>query len=357
MATGTPARIPSLDGLRAISISAVLLGHMSGTRNFPVSLNQLVHNPAVDVANLGVRVFFVISGFLITGLLIKEEHASGTISLKRFYIRRTLRIFPAYFAFLAVVALLDARHVIAVPGSDFVHALTYTMNYAPDRTWYVGHLWSLAVEEQFYLLWPFVFLITGTRHAWRVALAVVCLVPFIRLTESMMWPETRELIGTSFETTADALAVGCLLALSREWLFARAWYRTAMTSRWIAPAMLVAGLALSVRYRPAILLGQTIVNVAIAIGIDRCVRLPGGAFGRLLNLRAMVFAGTLSYSLYLWQQCFLNRSSTATLAAFPLNILGAIAAALLCYYLVEKPALRLRAREARPLATLRSNAE
>ena len=317
---------------------------MSGTRGFPHFLAAIVHNPYVDIANLGVRVFFVISGFLITGLLIAEEKTTGSISLRRFYVRRTLRIFPAYFVFLAVVAVLDQTGRIDVASSDFVRAVTYTMNYAPNRGWYLGHLWSLAVEEQFYLLWPISVVLAGMREAWRVAFAVIWLVPLIRIAEAMLWPGRDNTIGETFETTADALAVGCFLALARDALYAREWYRRAVESPWVIPALLLTGLAAGSRFRPGILFGQSVVNFAIAMGIDRCVRLPKGTLGRWLNTRPLVFLGTLSYSLYLWQQLFLNRGSNAMLATFPINLGAVVACALLSYFLVEQPVLRLRPR-------------
>jgi peptidoglycan/LPS O-acetylase OafA/YrhL len=338
------SRIPSLDGLRAISIAAVLLGHLAGTRGFPDPLSRLIRNQHVDIAHLGVRVFFVISGFLITGLLVEEHARTGAISLKRFYLRRTMRIFPAYFALLAIVALLDARRVIDVSTSDFVHALTYTMNYAPDRGWYLGHLWSLAVEEQFYLLWPAVMLLAAPRRALHVALAVVCVVPVIRVVQATFWHGWLPMVGTTFETSADAIAVGCVLALARESLWNRVWYRGAVESSWMAPALLVVGLLLGLRYRPGILLGESLVNVAIVLVVDRVVRHPEQILGRILNTRALVFIGTLSYSIYLWQQLFLNRASPSALAAFPLNLLLALAAAMGSYYLVERPFLRWRPR-------------
>ena len=102
-------RIPSLDGLRAVSIGAVVLGHLAGTVNFPAFIGDAVRNTGlVDVANLGVRVFFVISGFLITGILLKENQRYGTLSLRRFYLRRTMRIFPAYYVFVATIVGLTA---------------------------------------------------------------------------------------------------------------------------------------------------------------------------------------------------------------------------------------------------------
>lgn len=344
------ARIPSLDGLRAVSIIAVLLGHLAGTSGFPDAVAHVVHSPRVDISALGVRVFFVISGFLITGLLRNEEARRGTVSLKQFYLRRTFRIMPAYFAFLGMIAVLAAMGLIAVPQSDFWHALTYTVNYAPNRTWYVAHLWSLSVEEQFYLLWPAVVAFRGSRQALHVALAVLVAVPFIRLAEAAYSPSTAALsMGTTFETAADALAIGCVLALVRDTLIERAWYRRLLASSWMIPALFVIGMVLTTRLRPGLLVGTPLTNVAIALWIDRCVRAPDGLVGRVLNTRPLMFVGTLSYSIYLWQQLFLNRGSSSLVAAFPVNLLCAAAAALMSFYLVEQPFLRLRTRGKRAL--------
>ena len=148
---------PSLDGLRAFSIVLVLIAHVS--LQYPWLRRFVEH-----VGNYGVRIFFVISGFLITGLLLKELTKTGRISLKSFYIRRTLRIFPAFYVYvLTVVILAWAGILILLPG-DLLHAVTYTMNYHMVRSWWLNHMWSLSVEEQFYLLWP-----TVLRHLWSAA--------------------------------------------------------------------------------------------------------------------------------------------------------------------------------------------
>jgi peptidoglycan/LPS O-acetylase OafA/YrhL len=333
-------RIPSLDGLRALSIAAVILGHLTGTVAFPRWVGAWTETERFDLAHLGVRVFFVISGFLITGLLMDETRSAGRISLPRFYLRRSLRILPAYFALIMVVAALAAAGVSDAGPSDFVHALTYTMNYARHRAWDLGHLWSLAVEEQFYLLWPAVVAGAGLPNARRVAIAVVCVVPVIRVAEFMLWPDWLPMIGWTFETAADALALGCLLALARETLYANAWYRRLMLSRWAALTCLVVGSLLAFRYRPGLLIGRSLSGVGIALGIDRCVRRPDDRFGRLLNARPVVFVGTISYSLYLWQELFLNRYSPRSI--FPFNLLLAVAVALASYYVIERPALRTR---------------
>lgn len=153
----TGARIPSLDGIRAISILMVCYGHLSGTRNFPVSITAY-GRWCGDVAHLGVLVFFVISGFLITTLLMSERETTGAISLKRFYLRRIVRIFPAFYAFILVMAIATLSGAVHLTGRDFAYVLTYTVNVEPNRALQIGHLWSLSIEEQFYLLWPLTLL-------------------------------------------------------------------------------------------------------------------------------------------------------------------------------------------------------
>src|SRR5258708_33942090 len=142
-------RVPSLDGLRALSIALVLISHLVGTRGFivPQAIGRFF-----SLGELGVRVFFVISGFLITSLLLEELESEGRISLIRFYFRRTMRILPPYFTLILAVVLLEAAGWITLAPKDKLHALTYTSNYYPERSWYLGHTWSLAVEQQFYLM-------------------------------------------------------------------------------------------------------------------------------------------------------------------------------------------------------------
>ncbi len=138
-------RIPSLDGLRAISISLVILSHL-------VKWKHISLGPLGSYGDLGVHVFFVLSGYLITNLLLREHERTSNISLEDFYIRRAYRIFPAALVFLAVVIVLywnemRSYHIAA--------ALFYVANMDIARPWIFGHLLSLINEEQFYFLWPF----------------------------------------------------------------------------------------------------------------------------------------------------------------------------------------------------------
>lgn len=335
-----PVRIASLDGLRAVSIVLVLFGHLAGTRYFPVpyGLARLF-----DFGDLGVRVFFVISGFLITGLLLREVESTGRIDPLRFYFRRTFRIFPPYYAFLLAVAVMSVMGLLSLAPGDLFHALTYTSNYHPARSWNVGHTWSLGVEEQFYLLWPAVLILAGTRRGLWIAAAFVAAAPLLRLGVWIFAPSLREGMEHRFEMAADSIAIGCLLAGAERWLRDRARYQRWLASRLfvVVPLVVVALSALHSRPRLAMAFA-TVMNVGIALCIHRAVLHANGPVGRVLNSAPFVWVGLLSYSIYLWQQLFLNRASAAPLTAFPLNVALVFAAAALSYYLIERPSLRYR---------------
>ncbi len=333
-----PLHLPSLDGLRALSIVAVLLSHLPG---LPKSWDT--------AGNFGVRIFFVISGFLITTLLIDEVARTGTLSLPAFYRRRLYRILPAFVLYLAMVALLAGVGFIDLRPGDLFASLTYTMNYHQDRSWYVGHIWSLSVEEQFYLLWPALLLLAGVRRGIQVAACALLAAPLIRVATWAFAPSARDSIGESFESVLDALATGCVLAGVHAWLGQQRRYLAFLQSPlfFLLPVIAIACHAskgwISFDYP----VGQTLTNIAIALCIDRWVRYPqGDAFGRLLDAPVVVFVGRISYSLYLWQQLFMGRDGWLV-QRFPLNLLLTVAAAIGSFYLVERPFIRLaRARHA-----------
>lgn len=290
----------------------------------------------------GVRVFFVISGFLITTLLLKERERQGRISLRNFYIRRLLRIFPAFYTFLAVVGILVAVRWVQVEKHDLIYALTYTTNYHYPVGWVVRHTWSLAVEEQFYLLWPAVLAFAGVRRGLFAAMATMATVPILRVL-TLEWAHIpSEYFGYQFHLTADALATGCVLAIARKWLGSQPRYLAFLGSRLFLLVPVVAVLPMFLTDRPRLLglLGIPLMNVAIALTIDRVTRIPI----RLLNLAPLRFIGILSYSLYIWQEAFLNRDSTSWICAFPQNVVFALATACASYYLIEKPFLKLKHR-------------
>lgn len=334
-------RIRSLDGLRALSILLVIISHLIGTRGFfiPEAAGRVF-----ELGELGVRVFFVISGFLITSILLKEFARTRSVNLPRFYFRRTLRIFPPYYLFLMLLAATQVAGLVSLHSGDLVHALSYTSNYHPQRSWLVGHTWSLAVEEQFYILWPATLLLLRKRRALLVAAAFLLIAPLIRVGIWEAFSSISDGIGQRFETVADSIAAGCLLAGVRDRLHEQEWYRRLLASKAVAVALLMvmAGNGLHDHPLPHFFLGYTLMNVGIVFCLDWCLSNHSGAIGRFLNYKPVVVVGVMSYSIYLWQQVFLDRYSQSPLCRFPANILLVTIASVLSYLLCERPCLAFR---------------
>lgn len=334
--TSLSRRIPSLDGARAISIALVVYSHLAttGTLPFKDRLWRIVPG------NLGVRVFFVISGFLITSLLLSEFSAHKKISLRDFYVRRFFRIMPAYWFFLISVGVAIPYGIVSANNSDIAKAALYVSNYFIPQ-YSVGHTWSLAVEEQFYLLWPAAIVFTGWRKATIFAAAVLLIAPLFRLACLLgIWPNNPTY---AFETVCDALAVGCLLAIFRERLWGNSIYRSVLESKvfFALPLLVIALLASQPPPLVWALVGVTSLNLVIAMALDRIMRRPGDLVGRLLNSRPLCAIGLLSYSIYLWQQLWLSPAHPST---FPINMIAITVCAVISYLCIEKPMLRVGKR-------------
>ncbi len=313
-------RIPSLDGLRAISITLVIVGHYFKVHG---QLGMIAGH-----SNTGVRIFFVISGYLITTLLLREHERTETISLRNFYIRRAYRIFPAAFAFIVPVLFLYR--------GDFhwynaLAALLYCANFDFSRPWYLGHLWSLGVEEQFYFLWPSV-LRKWYRYRVAILLGVLGCSPVYSLA-CYAFKVRAGGYGT-FPAVADNLAIGCLAAILAP--------KIGKVPRAVAVVMLFAvvfipSFAGNTRSRTVVELFALwpVLHISIAGILLHVVQTPY----RILNIKPVVFLGKISYSLYLWQQLFFYSPRPLPLWAASTCSFGL---ACLSYYLVEKPFLRLR---------------
>jgi peptidoglycan/LPS O-acetylase OafA/YrhL len=345
-----PRRFASLDGIRAVAIAIVIVNHAAMAGRFSPTVTSVLQNPLVGLQGLGVTTFFVVSGFLITSILVRELDRSGTIDLTRFLLRRSLRIFPAYFTYVAVVAALGWFGLPQASGRSFVHALTFTMNYAgPHGAWTLGHLWSMASQEQFYLLWPIVFIYAGRRGASRLALGTATLTPWLYVVYVTVWPATFAARTTPF--AFDTIAIGCLLALHRDRLARQPWFNTLVDAPISAPLVFALGLLGGmIGTRPG-LLTHPLLAVAVALLVERSVRRPWGGLGRLLNSRPLAYLGAASFSLYLWQQIFL-RPETAAVA--PFDVLAAIAVGLASYHAIERPSGALWPKLERWLADRKS---
>lgn len=285
--------------------------------------------------DLGVHVFFVLSGYLITSLLLREYEKSSTIGLRQFYIRRAFRIFPAALVFLAIVIVLFWSQM---RWYHIAAALLYVANMDMSRPWIFGHLWSLSIEEQFYLLWPFV-LRKWYRRRVAILLCVLLATPIFR-TAIYGFHIKSGLMG-SLPSFADQLAIGCLLAI-----FAN---RIPKISGYLA--LLMTAIIVFIPWFPATSASRTLfslfvlralMNVAIAGVVLHVIQVPY----RALNWSAIAWLGRISYSLYLWQELY---CSNASLHFGWMLVIPALACAALSYYLVEQPLLRLREKRAQKL--------
>jgi peptidoglycan/LPS O-acetylase OafA/YrhL len=319
----------------------VIFAHTTRTRGFPA----FGHQVAIDrVATVGVDVFFVLSGFLITTLLCREVERSRTISLRSFYWRRALRIIPAYLSFLLFVLGLSLAGHAEIARSDWVAAATYTMNFRAHPAWEVGHIWSLSIEEHFYVLWPPLFAVLPRRAAtWALCLVLV-IEPILR-TAVLFWSPAAAM-ATELWTfmRLDAIAAGCLLAVvSRSPAGVR---KLDLAMRyWPVPAaLIVASVAGSM------LSGKIDVAVAPtleAFGIAAVVWVAIRSKPRWLENRVLVVIGVGSYSLYLWQEIFLNPMRSEWQNRFPENVALVGLFAALSYRVIERPFLRMKGRHAR----------
>ncbi|TDX01809.1 acyltransferase family protein [Dinghuibacter silviterrae] len=338
-------QLPSLNGLRAISIMIVLLYHQLGY-NFNIEQSLLYYLPIFN-GQFGVTVFFVISGFLITYLMLREEQDGGSISLKDFYIRRVLRIFPAYYFLLLVYYFLQRLDILHIPKASWLTSLIYLkyVNYKIED--YTAHAWSLSVEENFYFFWPFIFLL-GDKVRKYAAIALVAAVPCFRLFlhfHPISW------IGyTSFFVRINSIATGCICALYRDKIikFLQPYWEDAINISLITLfswPWLVYFFGDTLTYVFVVFgdLTGTIANTAIAIVMMYSVYGPKKTWYRILNTRVFNYVGVLSYSIYLWQQFFMLRTQY-WVTHFPQNWLFIATSALFSYYIIEKPFLHLKSR-------------
>lgn len=262
-------------------------------------------------AGFGVMFFFVISGFLITWVLLKEQGEKGSVSLKNFYLRRALRIFPALYCFwILVTALLLITHR-QIRWGQAISALFYVSNYYQGLHHYPSTpyslTWSLSIEEQFYLLWPITFrsLIESPKQLVKLLASLIVLVWVWRIVLTFRGAPS-EYIYTAFETRLDHLLVGCLLAICLRQGFASRFVERLTRSDF---QMLVpfGGLLLSmaidghygVKYRNAI--GFIVDPVLICMLLVQLLASNRGA-SRWLDWKPIAFLGTISYSTYLYHE-------------------------------------------------------
>jgi peptidoglycan/LPS O-acetylase OafA/YrhL len=341
--------------MRTIAVGLVVFQH--GTARFhnsnqPAGLHWFLTSSWGD----GVAIFFVISGFLITTLLLREYDRYGSISLGRFYLRRTLRIFPPLYLYLIVMWVFAMAYSLGIPASTFISSFFFFRNYSTAPTsWLTDHTWSLAVEEQFYLLWPPLLALMlsrgrerGRRYAVIFAAVLIAVSPLLRIAQKLYGPAAlahRE--SYLLHTRLDGLMCGCLLALAIGTTPFEAIYAKVAKIWWVFPIYFLAVhgyLASHLGSQYLFLIGLSIDSIVIALFLAWAIRNADGPVGRFLNWRPMAYLGVLSYSIYIWQSFFLHELNPTVTGHYPWNLLGIMAAALLSYYAIERPSLRLRDR-------------
>lgn len=344
----------TLDGLRGVSILLVLSAH------FGINHYLRPYRLFVD-SSIGVHIFFVLSGFLITTLLLKEKIKYGKISLKLFYLRRVLRIIPVAYLFLFVLFILNFCYRLQITPVDFIASLLFLKNLPLGASVFTAHLWSLAVEEQFYLTFPFLLAFSVNRYT-SVTIFIIIATLFV----SVLGFYLPEVVFSNYTI--------------------RIFTKIVMYSFWKGPLIILIGSLFSIlcfkgiikaegkssnRYSSFILLALAIVihtktfifyNKYCSEYLSACLisyvvllSIKGNSLlSTILNNRLLKKIGTLSYSIYIWQELFIGGPAwqpwlqSWTGMPFALVMILKMPCVLLLasvsYYLVELNFLKLKQR-------------
>jgi peptidoglycan/LPS O-acetylase OafA/YrhL len=345
----------SLDGLRALSIVGVILFHSWWGTPYYRRFDAI---PVLRQGSFGVHIFFVISGFLITTLLLREQDRFGKISIRDFYVRRALRIWPLYYATIALYVVLMWALQGPARNATFFHYLPYFLTYT--YTWFISPrwptgpfnlAWTLATEEQFYAFWPLV--LRFLRNTWSsvviVALVLLRIAAGHHWTDAFLppgWLPTRIVLSISV-----AICLGVLLAqaLHSEMLFQ--WLYAVLGRKWSAPAAAVAT-ALCLYPRNPSLLPAFFATAAF---VGACVIREDNGLAGLLRFRPMAYMGVLSYGMYLLNSVSIHAVELVLgklhmsnpLLVFPLALGVAMVAAFVSYRYFESRFLQLKTRFSR----------
>lgn len=341
-------RFAWLDGLRAVAVALVLLGHVKLA--FQLQLGGIGDIMLrVFNAHVGVQIFFVISGFIITLLLLREKDACGRINLKAFWRRRGFRILPALWLFLLALLLLQAFGMFSMTVQTWLGSLLFFRNHIGEG-WFTGHLWSLGVEAQFYFLWPFFVVHLPIKMRYVVCMGGILLaISFRFIAATLAMPEL------SFYTlpgNLDLLMLGAMGAVYVSTQGGQEKIRQAnrlsaalsTKSAWLilVTVSLASTFLMSTRWSSwAMIFEPMLIGALVTLLILHVHGSAQGVMRRILSYAPISLLGLWSYSLYLWQQLFL-----APAAAWPVNSwmreypliwpFGLAVVTLASYYLIER---------------------
>jgi peptidoglycan/LPS O-acetylase OafA/YrhL len=301
----TLRHIPALDGLRGVALLGVLLFHANG---------------ALPGGYLGVDLFFVLSGFLITSLLLTEHRGTGRIALSSFWLRRARRLFPALLALMPAIAIYGRffakPNELADLRADALATLGYVANWraiVSEKSYWelfmapspLEHTWSLSIEEQFYIVWPLIVALVLRRYTKRAVLAIALLFIALSMTAMMVFYDparlSRVYLGT--DTRAAGILIGAALAAACP----ADWKVQGRTVRWLDPLGVIAAIGLGIAWyelpgESSLLYhgGFWLTEGAAAILILCAAMIPSSLVARVFALRPLTVLGTVSYGVYLW---------------------------------------------------------
>ena len=265
---------------------------------------------------------------------MREYQKSGGFDWKQFYIRRVLRIFPCFYFYILVILALAHFGWITVTDRTILAASTFTLNY--HHLWdpwpagldypVIGHYWTLALEEQFYLTWPLLMVLFAWRKLVATLAGFIVIAPVIRIACYFLAPDSRPQIGMMFHTAFDSIAAGVLLGELLRNPDTRAKLQNLAANRWIlAHSHPLSGHCVSAS-RPlfqgaySITVGKSLDLICVGLVLIAAVSQPGTLLFRFLNWRPLAYVGVLSFSLYVWNNLFLNGETGWGVNAFPLNL-------------------------------------
>lgn len=343
------AYIPELDALRAIAVTAVAFSHWAP--------QELLLN--IPWGNMGVQLFFVLSGFLITGILLdaRTEIASPAermAIIRSFFVRRALRIFPIYYITILLAALIDVLPFREMMFWNLFYLSNIFFFLRQDFLGSASHLWTLAVEEQFYILWPWAMLFLPRRLLSYFMTAVILVAIIFELGAAVFFPQVQ-LIGVLPITAFGALAAGGMLALYDS--------NSAMREKYISlcltvavPAFIVGivAIAAGIEFKPIWVAYHFSAIFTFVWIIARASEGFSGVAGALLSNKALVSIGKVSYGIYLFHNLaqyvvfklaafgFLPGFLTWGIGDFVVKTAITVGGAYLSWFVVERPIQRLK---------------
>jgi peptidoglycan/LPS O-acetylase OafA/YrhL len=337
--------IKGFNAIRAFSVLLVVLTHLDLSEWIPNTDFVMMRVWPMMSGEFGVLMFFVLSGFLITKILLHEKDKFGFISLKKFYIRRFLRLFPPLILFFILLGIAYWNGLMQDAVLSIGYGIFYVYNFVPKSLYFpeMGHLWSLGVEEQFYILWPFVLTIFKkiTTVKW-IVYGTVVISGFLTFWFAHSLLSQNYFTERWFIPASIPILIGCLAAILHH---TQPQLTLKISSTKWAFVLMVLCFSFTL-YVPSELvrIGFLFRAIAVALLLLYIVHNQHKKWMCILEWKPLVYVGTISYGIYIYQGFFLRTGGGSEIwfQKYPLNIILAVLLAILSYELIEKPILQFK---------------